>query len=902
MLVLVITGYHLKNDNRGNMKNLINFIDKQIAEICLILPAQSPLEHFVHHNNLHSFESKNFEKTIESIFLTYGRSAYMPLSYFRGKIKDKEIRIENLKEKLKFNGFDITSNKLLNFIANNLYQYKDEDQINFYHSELMMMDVNNDSWIKMDKMAKELWMKIQSCTCKNGFDRTPDFHANRSIDKTSLLLIPFLTVLMDQGQAEYQLNDYQRENYWTTFITYLDAALSHSSFEKYIKLIPNNSNQVDKSLEAIYKDVSEKDCLLSIKQELHAIPGWSGMINKMEHNKEVIPRRDVSLRLKDYLLMRLIVNKILKVEKKLVHAPISSEILIRENVFNFMRIDTSLDIKYLMDLFYDLSPLKLRRIMQQAYEKSYQDLILSGIKSLPRESIKQGEHQMFFCIDDRECSFRRYLEELSDGNIQTYGVAGFFGLDMMYQKVGDTRGRRLCPSADVPQHFVKEVGETRKFKFARMLHYSHSSFIKSTVAGLLLTPWKALEFKLHLFAPRLKRKLTEKYKFTKLEKIEYLNTTSKPLNGLIQGYTYEELAAKVSDILKGAGLVNNFASYVYMMGHGHNSFNNPHVSAYSCGACSGANSYPNAKVFAKAANDPKVRSLLMSEHGITIPDSTYFIGGYHDTCNDDVELFDIEHNRMSADDQKKIEDLILKARQLNALERSKKFFQSPARLTPKKALKFVEERAWRIAEPRPELNHATDALCIVGRREVTKNLFLDRKAFLTSYDAKIDPDAQILAGLLAAIFPVCAGINLEYYFSKVDTENYGSGSKTSHNVTGLFGVMNGIRGDLRTGLVWQMVEYHDPLRLLFVVEASESHMKRVMEINEEVANLIQNYWINLALIDPDDQSAIKIYQDGKFVDFSIKEANIKSYNSSSEIPTGLKKPVHVAFIQGAKNG
>ena len=36
--------------------------------------------------------------------------------------------------------------------------------------------------------------------------------------------------------------------------------------------------------------------------------------------------------------------------------------------------------------------------------------------------------------------------------------------------------------------------------------------------------------------------------------------------------------------------------------------------------------------------------------------------------------------------------------------------------------------------------------------------------------------------------PVGAGISLEYYFSSVDNERYGCGSKITHNLTGLFGV------------------------------------------------------------------------------------------------------------------
>lgn len=118
----------------------------------------------------------------------------------------------------------------------------------------------------------------------------------------------------------------------------------------------------------------------------------------------------------------------------------------------------------------------------------------------------------------------------------------------------------------------------------------------------------------------------------------------------------------------------------------------------------------------------------------------------------------------------------------------------------------VEERAEHLAQPRPEYGHCTNAVCYVGRRDAVRGLFLDRRAFLVSYDATVDTDDTFLKGQLGAVILVCGGISLEYYFSFVDNEGYGCGTKLPHNVTGLVGVMNGQSSDLRTGLLWQMVE------------------------------------------------------------------------------------------------
>src|SRR5262249_56269873 len=115
---------------------------------------------------------------------------------------------------------------------------------------------------------------------------------------------------------------------------------------------------------------------------------------------------------------------------------------------------------------------------------------------------------------------------------------------------------------------------------------------------------------------------------------------------------------------------------------------------------------------------------------------------------------------------------------------------------PIAALAHVEGRAADLAQPRPEYGHATNAFCVIGRRSRTRGLFLDRRAFLVSYDPTLDHDGAVLARIMAAVVPVVAGISLEYYFSYVDPSGYGSGTKLPHNVTSLLGVMDGAQSDL----------------------------------------------------------------------------------------------------------
>jgi hypothetical protein len=128
-------------------------------------------------------------------------------------------------------------------------------------------------------------------------------------------------------------------------------------------------------------------------------------------------------------------------------------------------------------------------------------------------------------------------------------------------------------------------------------------------------------------------------------------------------------------------------------------------------------------------------------------------------------------------------------------------------------------------------------------------LFLDRRAFLVSYDPTRDDDGAALSRVLSAVVPVVAGISLEYYFSYVDPSGYGCGTKLPHNVTSLLGVMDGAQSDLRTGLPWQMVEIHEPTRLALVVEADRERLQRVVDANASIERLVRNRWIWIACLD-----------------------------------------------------
>jgi len=206
----------------------------------------------------------------------------------------------------------------------------------------------------------------------------------------------------------------------------------------------------------------------------------------------------------------------------------------------------------------------------------------------------------------------------------------------------------------------------------------------------------------------------------------------------------------------------------------------------------------------------------------------------------------------------------------------------------KKVRKAILDRSVSLFEPRPELGHGTNSLCIIGRRDFTKNLFLDRRAFLNSYNYQTDPEGKFLTGIMRPIGPVCVGINLEYYFSRVDNYKLGAGTKLPHNVMGLIGVANSSDGDLRPGLPLQMIEVHDPLRLLIIVEHYPQVVMNAIQSAPEMYEWYINEWVHLMVLNPETGEFL-YFKEGKFQPYAPLLQLVRKIDDTVELVESAKE-------------
>jgi uncharacterized protein YbcC (UPF0753/DUF2309 family) len=580
------------------------------------------------------------------------------------------------------------------------------------------------------------------------------------------------------------------------------------------------------------------------------------MIAVLEDNPQsLLDKR--SIRLEDYIILELLLE-IDALDKKFGEGKWKS-------LSNFIEPNS------IENLFSDVKHSELFEVYalwQEIYEWSYYDQVLLGLQSGKGNGLKnKKEVQAVLCIDDRECSFRRYIEE-EIPNSETFGTAGFFNVEFYFQPEHGKFYTKVCPAPVTPKVLIKEYEAKKRHNSDWQLNKNGQSVSGGWLVSQTLGFWSALKLAKNIFMPAPSPLHVSSFQHMdkngklKIEASDDIQTS----RGLQLGFTISEMADRIEGLLKSIGLTDNFAPLIYFIGHGASSVNNTHYAGYDCGACSGRAGSVNARVAAYMANHLKVR-LELKNRGISIPDETHFIAALHDTTKDEIEFYDENKipNQLMSKHQYNVSKLN-EALDKNAKERSRRFLMINKNKIAKQIHEQVKLRALSLFEPRPEWNHATNALCIVGRRESSKHLFLDRRAFMNSYDYSKDLDGKYLLNILKAVAPVCGGINLEYYFSKVDNNKLGAGSKLPHNVMGLIGVANGMDGDLRPGLPAQMINIHDPLRLLVIVEHYPEVIINTLNQHEPTLEWFKNKWIHLCALHPENKELF-IYQKDVFVPF-----------------------------------
>lgn len=576
-----------------------------------------------------------------------------------------------------------------------------------------------------------------------------------------------------------------------------------------------------------------------MRAHLHALPGWAAFVRWRAHRDSDPWQQQAPVTILDFLAVRMALCHCLEVA-----AP-----------GDLVQSETIAD---------GLSALRER-------EAAWRGPVVRAVReraAQPAPERPPEAAQLVFCIDVRSEVLRRHIE--ASGNYATLGFAGFFGLPMAWQGLDEADAVASCPVLLDPQHLVREHAHRRGAKslhqwrtrrqwraLGKRLIDALKSGIAASFAFVEASGWAfGLSMAQSNLAPRRERG-------NALPPSRATQVRLHEADG--HGIGHEQQIFYAEAALKTMGLTRNFAPIVMLCGHGGETVNNPYARALDCGACGGHAGGPNARVMSQILNQQRVR-VELAQRGIEIGKDTVFVAAEHNTTTDEVRLLDTE--TVPADHRSALQQLehdLARARTRAATERCKALPHTGA-----DPVASVEQRCRDWSEVRPEWGLAGNAAFVVGPRWLTQGLDLKGRCFLHSYDWQADTQAKALEVILTAPMVVAYWINSQYYFSTVDPEVFGAGSKTTQTVVGRFGVLQGNGSDLMTGLPAQSVlrpdgqPQHEPLRLLTVVHAPPERVEAVIQRNSVLKRLFNNEWVAVTAIDPRTGDARHRQPDGRW--------------------------------------
>ncbi len=664
---------------------------------------------------------------------------------------------------------------------------------------------------------------------------TQNQNFNSKLDR---VMVKWLMAFMDEGLAEWEMPFKEDGFYssWRILATY-DEEINVRSLSE----LPKTATEV---LTKILMNFTDDEQLQIMEHHIAALPGWTGYIKHREETNSQWQKK-YSITLLEYLAVRLWLAKHYK-------------ITLLPNKNKEQIPDSNAKIQYLF---------------LKAWERSWQNKLISELQNQTNSSSEVSQTpdaQMVFCIDTRSELIRRNIE--SKGSYETFGYAGFFGIAMDYENLEDGLSRKSCPPIVPSAYQVSEIAQ--KNKEHHIAHYQNrierkkfTNYFLKRMKNMLPSAFGYVEGSGVFYGVSLLLRTLFPVSLYNLKRKNELFHENDSEPRICQSHKDEigsldiPLEEKTAIVKSAFDLMgwNQFAPLIVFVGHGSHSANNPFASSLDCGACAASPGRHNARMLAKLANQNEVRNALKENHNVIIPTTTVFIGAEHNTTTDEIVLFASElpssHNANLSNLKKDLQS----AQETATQER---FGLS------KNSISAVHKKTNNWAETRPEWGLAKNAGFIVAPRSLTKNLNLQGHCFLQSYNWELDKNGNALEGIMQGPMVVTQWINNHYYFSTVDNETFGGGSKISHNITGKFGVVQGNGGDLKIGLPLQSVNetdetlYHQPLRLSVLIQAPKENIQEILLKNDNLKSLLDNEWIYLLVMDPTSENSISRYQKG----------------------------------------
>ena len=445
-------------DNQTNTKiidqrnNLLFDQDHVLHELKHYLPSQTPLKDFIHHNTLHAFQHLKFYEAIFKASKIFGYQVTLQLKDYRklyeiGRIK-KGVFEKIIIDKKGNQDFERWKENLL---------YKDYNEINTARIGRLRSNWKSQYQIDLDTLVQPLLFRI-------------------------------LCSYLDQGISLWKFPD--TNNGFLSSIRELEKNSFSSFFKtKRAKELLFSENTITDLLKIVVGKEAYYEQYLFDQQFSHQ--GWSGIVSTIEDQPQsLLDQRKISL-----------------------HDLVKFELLLEIDALDFQfgknwePLSNKITTKPL-NLFEEVQSSELTEVFtlwQDAFEWSYYDEVLAGIAVENKKTHNAPTAKTFqamFCIDERECSLRRYIES-TDPNCETVGTPGFFSVEFFFQPENGKFYDKLCPAPVTPNYLIKEFEVKEKRKHELLYTKKTHTFIPGFLISITLGLWSAVQIFLNLFRPKM---------------------------------------------------------------------------------------------------------------------------------------------------------------------------------------------------------------------------------------------------------------------------------------------------------------------------------------------------------------------------------------------------------------
>jgi len=308
------------------------------------------------------------------------------------------------------------------------------------------------------------------------------------------VLIRFCAAFLDQGLAHWRLPN-RDEGFWESFLALYRPPGGPP--DRWLRELPREITRLQRdgidplasiaeSLELL--DVSEEEWSDFVSAEFLALRGWAGMINEVELRADRVAHPVAPGALIEYLAVRLLLERLalayvaadqlgfqgsLRGLREFLRgkAPKPSPPTVEQRAFQVFQLAqlhgwlpnelnelTKADWETLLAEIDAFPSIERRRLFHQAFERRYRIQTLDAISVHGRRRAARKADPAFqtiCCLDEREESFRRHIEEVAP-RAETFGAAGFFNMPMYYRGAAQAHFVPLCPVIIRPRHWVVE--------------------------------------------------------------------------------------------------------------------------------------------------------------------------------------------------------------------------------------------------------------------------------------------------------------------------------------------------------------------------------------------------------------------------------------------------------------